>query len=274
MSTFIPDQPEDDYSGSGKKDSPEAGTDPPDSGDEINIRIAEAGRMVREEAKRLLAQETLIRRRLPAIKPGRFPKPLTAGLTEEEQANLIEVTDGFDRPLICIRPESAIRQSLSYRLVSVALCRGTGRLVLHKRQDSRLGHPGCWDIHTAFVLVGEAREDAVLRVLGQAGLDGIGVKPLRTAPPEGERRARISYFVAELPEGLYPLTLDSAKSNGAKTDEGSGGEPTVEIAEVLEVDADELAGIVRDVPELLSPELLWAARNGLFFGGAKPSRMD
>lgn len=242
----------------------------PEDNEEVNLRIAQAGRLVREEAKRLLAQEKIVRKRQPVRRPARLPTALADGLDEEEKLSLVEVTDKSDRPLVCISPESAIRQKLPCRLVSVAMQRGKSRLILHKNRDPRLGGAGCWDMHTAFVLVGEAREDAAHRVLRLAGIEGLGVNFLGIAPQEEGRLLRTSYFKAELPAGLYPTQFFLPGQAGREQREIAGQEAGARNAQVLEVDADELEGITAAAPELFSPELLWAARTGLLLEQRKP----
>ena len=233
--------------------------------DAINPRIATTGRLMREEARWLLEQENPVRKLRSSLPLGRLPVNLAAGLTDEEKATLVEVMDRNGSPLACLRPEAAIRQKLSHRLVSVALCRRPNKLVLHKRTDARLGNHGCWDIHTGFVLVGEAGEDAALRILRWIGLDGLGVKFLVTASSGEETTARVSYYVADLPAGLHPANLVSQDCAAGEEERENGPGATSEPAEALEVDKDELAGITDQAPELFSRELLWVARAGLLF---------
>ena len=237
----------------------------PSDDDTINPRIATAGRRMREEAKWLLEQEKPVRKLRSSLPPGRLPVNLAAGLTEEEKATLVEVMDQSGSPLACLRPEAAIRQKLAHRLVSVALCRRPNKLVLHKRTDARLGNHGCWDIHTAFVLVGEAYEDAALRILRWIGLDGLGVKFLVTAPSGEETTAHVSYYVADLPVGLHPANLVSRDYAAGEEEREAEPGAVSEPAEALEVDKDELAGITGQAPELFSRELLWVAKADLLF---------
>lgn len=234
--------------------------------DEINVRIARAGSIVREEAKRLLGQEKVVRKRLPVRVRSRLPDLMTHGLSEEEKNRLIEITDDTGKSLACLSPEIASRQKLPYRLASVALVRKGDRLLLHKRSDPRLGGAGCWDVHTAFILVGESGEDAALRILRAAGLEGIAVKYLGSAQSYDERHITVCYFTAELPPGLYPVKLSIPVTEGTEQGKHDKNEDEENIAEVLEVDADELAGITAEAPELFSRELLQAIKEGFVFG--------
>lgn len=203
-------------------------------------RIAQTGRKILDQAKRSLPVSEKPVPRRKTQKPQPPPKHgLAVGLSESEQAQLVEVVDSNDRPLMCVLPATALRQKLALRIVAVALRSRDNRLILHKRCESGLGAPGKWDFYTGFVRVGEAREDAALRLLlSGAGLSGLRLSLL----PEDENRKIGSHlftlFTVDLPAGLYPQHPDQ---------------------ELLMVDADELTGLMRDVPELLSPELIYAA---------------
>ena len=174
---------------------------------------------------------------------GELPSPrgfdLAAQFSESERGQLVEVVDSNDRPLLCMPPEIALRQKLPVRVVAVALRTRWNRLILRKRRDARLGFQGRWDLYAGFVLVGEAREDAALRLLlSDAGLHGLKLSPLPSREAGEEGASFFALFAADMPAGLFPAHP---------------------AHEVMTVDADELAGLIRDVPELLSPELVRAA---------------
>lgn len=203
-------------------------------------RIAQAGEKLLDLAKR---SPSLLEKPAPRLTMRKdLPPPafgLEARLSESEREQLVEVMDGEDRPLVCMPPEAALRQKLPVRMVAVALRTRRKRMILRKRRDARLGFPGRWDLYTGFVMVGEAREDAALRLLSSdTGLSGLRVFPLPGHGGRGEWSPLFTLFVADLPTGLYP------------------GHP---VQEMMTVDADELAGLIRDVPELFSPELARAA---------------
>lgn len=239
----VPDNAKDSArSGSGLPETPfeaaDAGAGEPSAGN--RSRIAQTGKKILDQARRSLpvSEKPVLRRKTQKMN---FPPKhgLAVGLSENERAMLVEVVDGNDRPLMCVLPETALRQKLALRIVAVALRSRDNRLVLHKRGESGLGDPGKWDLYTGFVRVGEAREDAALRLLlSEAGLSGIRLCLL---PGDENRKIGsrlLTLFTAALPAGLYPQHPDQ---------------------ELLLVDADELAGLMRDVPELLSPELMHTA---------------
>ena len=206
-------------------------------------RIAQAGETLRDLARRSLA---LSDRPVPKFRKRKEPPPPVYGLNAElgqaDRERLVEVVDGNGRPLLCMTPQAALRQKLSVRAVAVALRLGN-RVILRRRHDAGRGGAGRWDLYAGFVMVGEAREDAALRLLlSEAGLSGLRVSPL--AGPEESGDGLFTLFAVDLPAGLYPEHP---------------------VQDMMTVDADELAGLIRDVPELLSPELVRAAAvPGLF----------
>ena len=206
-------------------------------------RMAKAVQKLRREAARTLARETPHRRNV-TIPPRRdvVPPAMTDGLNEAERMTLVEVTDADGRPLVCMTPENALRQNLGLRLAAVVLRTRQNKAILRRRRDERLGSAGAWDIYTGFVLVGEAREDAAVRLLETLAVIG-GLQTGHVAEREGERNP-LSLFAADLPAGVYP-------SHPAQA--------------LMEADADELRGLVRDAPELLTPELIWAESTGMMF---------
>ncbi len=171
----------------------------------------------------------------------RLPR-LGAELGESERSALVEVTDEADRALVCMRPESALRQGLRLRLAAAALRTRHNNIILRRRVDPRLEGKGLWDLYTGFVLVGEAREDAALRLLETDA--GIGGLRMIHAADRDDEKGRLSLFVADLPAGIYPV------------------HPAQEL---LEADSDELRGLARDAAELLSAEALWAEASGVLF---------
>lgn len=216
----------------------------PDAPEEVPSRIRQAGRNIRAEATRTLAREKPPARRAASRRLERFSPPgLADCLSPEDRLRVVEVPDASDRPLLCMPPESVLRQKLPFRLAVTVLRTRQNRLVLRRRKDARLGMQGSWDVYTGFIFAGEALEDAAIRLLeADAGVGGLGISLL--SAETGEDGARRALLVAELPLGLHPAH---------------------EAGELLEVDADELKGLVRDTPELLAPEVVWARRiQGVF----------
>jgi hypothetical protein len=203
--------------------------------------IARAVQNLRDEAARTLARELPPRKPRPA-RPLREPPPFAAELHESERAVLVEVMDHADQVLLCMPPEEAMRQRLRLRLAAVAARTRQNKLIMHRRRDVRLGGAGTWDIYTGFMMLGEAREDAAIRLL-ETGANIGGLRMIHVADRE-DGHVSLALFVADLPAGVYP-------AHPAR--------------ELLEADADELRGLVRDAPELFSRELVWAEQGGALF---------
>ena len=217
----------------------------------VHSRIAQASKRILDQAKKLppLPESSTARREKPIGRSQKAPS-LVAGLTEHERALLVEVVDTQDRPLVCLPPKEALRQRLAVRMVAVALRTRQNKLILRKRCDASLGFAGRWDIYTGFVLVGEARKDAALRLLSSdAGLAGATKLFLAESNEPQSAPHPLTLFIVDLPAGLYP---------------------NLPAQDMLLVDADELDGLIRDMPELLSPELLRLAAAPGFFSGVVP----
>lgn len=172
-----------------------------------------------------------------------LPGGIRTGLSSIMQ--ILEITDNEDRPLMCMPPDAVLRQKLHRRIVCIALHTGKNTLLLHKRTDPMLAHQGVWDLYTGPVLMGEAREDAALRLLqDKTGLEDFSLTFAAVRKGRREEPSHVALFIARLPRGMFP--------QGDQHD-------------ILEVDADELAGLVRHTPELFSPALQWAAESGCLF---------
>jgi hypothetical protein len=214
---------------------------------QVPSNIAQAGEKLLDAAKQslLLSEKPAFLSKKHTRRGFSLPFAPHTQLTAKEREKLAEVVDNNDRPLLCMLPEEALRQGLAVRTVAVALRERHNRLIVHKRRELALGFMDSWDIYTGFVLVGEARKDAALRLLASvAGLSGLSVTPVSACGGHTRASGLFALFTADLPTGLHP---------GHAADD------------MMPVDADELAGLIRDVPELLSPELVKAASMpGLF----------
>jgi hypothetical protein len=240
-----------------------------DEADGASSRIAQAGRRLRDAAGPLLREQTPPPRRPGGRKKSRLG-PLrgidpAALLSEEEKGGILELTDADDRPLLCMAPEKARQLGLFHRRAVLALRGREGRVFLHRGRDPRLGHAGLWDLYTSFVMVGEAGEDAILRLLRAVGLPDLTPRFVLRDAPDAESRAHRLLFTAEVPRGLRPLPLPRPSVQARPLRRGSAA-PQPEAGELLEVDAEELDGLTRSAPELFSPEVLWAAGTGVLFG--------
>lgn len=185
----------------------------------------------------------------------------------EERKELIEVTDGKDRPIACLPPELVLRQGLFFRMVIVTLRTRGNKVLLHKRAAGPLGFCGCWDGYTGFVRAGESRWDAAIRLLPSVpGMRGFSLSRVQAVAERHEpvlaqnrrrkqpRRSPEKFAMAHL--SLFMADFPAAFSPAQTAEEGHT---------FLEVDKDELHGLIREVPELFTREAAWAAQTGMLF---------
>jgi hypothetical protein len=189
---------------------------------------------------------------------------MAAPLSPEDMDRLVEFTDADNRPLLCMRPESAPGNGLFHRRVVLALRTRDNRVLLHRCRDPRLGQPECWDLYTSFVMVGEAGEDAAVRLLAAVGLAGLTPRMVREAGPDDGSRAHRALFVAQTPPNMRPLPLPAPEETTPARGRQSPV-PATRQEDLLEVASEELAGLLASAPELFSPETHWAAGSGLLF---------
>lgn len=207
-------------------------------------RIAQALRKIKVQAARSLASEAAPIRLPGKSLPEALPlAPLERGLSPEERAGLAEVADHSGGLLLCMPPAEAVKQGLRLRLAGAVPRTRNKTLVLRRRPEGP--GQGLWDMYTDCVRPGEARFDAAARVLeAGSGLRGLTLTQVAEAENEAALSGSLAVFVADLPPGLYP---DLAPED------------------MLEVDEDELRGLLCRSRELLSPELVWAAAGDWLF---------
>lgn len=159
-----------------------------------------------------------------------------------EQDDLIEYTDDADRPLLLAPRSAARRLGLTHRVAGVVL-RDARRRVCVRRRGAVDG-PRRWDLSAiAHVRRGEAREDAARRALEtETGIrEAVLIELAAFVPADAEESVRVTLF--------------SARSARELPDPERTGE-------YMFLDADELEGLAGQMPELLTPALLWAVRSG------------
>lgn len=161
----------------------------------------------------------------------------------------LEITDAHDRPLMIMPIAQARRQALRHRVVLVMLHDAEGRVYLQKRGARKHLYPGRWDLSaTGHVRAGESREDAARRELREE-LD-IDVVHLM----------RLAEIPATVDTGFAHVTLYAAASTGAPPRPNPA-----EVADGMFVDPDELAALLEDFRDMLTPALVWAAERGDVF---------
>lgn len=164
--------------------------------------------------------------------------------------SLVEISDGYDRPLMLTPLSAALRRKLPRRIVFVGIRDSHSRLFLTRRALHLARHPGLWDISvTGDVLAGESLEGAALRELRQRlGIAVTSIRSVASLPYADSGGASLSatFFLAG-PVSSPPSPAPEIVCDG------------------MFVDADELRGLVRHQPDLLTPELIWAVRSGWVF---------
>lgn len=173
--------------------------------------------------------------------------------------DLIEVIDADDLPFLLMPRTEVLAQSLSHRVVLVALRNHEGRILVTHRTGStgNIASPtpeGVWGLSaSARVRAGESRVDAALRVLRKdvgianaALVPGAGKAPITPAQNPFDL-LHVTLFIAETALSS-PIIAESEKSDSA-----------------MFLDKDELQGMAKHFPEMLSDGLLWAVTAGALF---------
>ncbi len=171
----------------------------------------------------------------------------------DPRPELVDIVDACDRRLMVMPLAEAHRQSLLHRSVLILVYDLQGKLYLQKRGAGKSLYPGRFDLSaTGHVRAGEARLDAAAReLLEELGLRATSLTFLDTAPATRET-------------GYEFVTLYSAGRTGdtprPNPDEVAGG---------MFVDASELAALVRDYRDMLTPGVVHFFEKKALF----PSRM-
>lgn len=158
-------------------------------------------------------------------------------------AELIEVLDENARPLLLMPRAAALAQRLSHQAVLAVARNREGQIYLHRRSERKKSYPGLWSVSASgLVKAGEALEEAALRKLDEEiGVSGLSLTHVTTAAPSAATGwGRISLFLSS-PANIL-INPDPE-----------------DISVGMFVDEDELAALMRDMPEMLTPALKWAA---------------
>lgn len=173
--------------------------------------------------------------------------------------DLIEVIDANDLPFLLMPRAEVLAQGLPHRVVLVALRNHEGRILVSQRAGNTDTMPNTvtesvWGLSaSARVRAGESRVDAALRVLRT----DMGIDNAQLVPGAGKSPAipaqnpfdllHITLFIAETALSS-PIIAESEKSDS-----------------IMFLDKDELQGMAKHFPEMLSNGLLWAVTAGALF---------
>ena len=160
------------------------------------------------------------------------------------QDELLEVLDEKSRPFIIMPRSTVLEQGLRYHTVLVLVRNRDRQIYIHKRSALKKSYPGLWNVSVAgLVQAGEALEDAALRELSEElGVSGLPLSHATSISPSSDTDwAHVSLFLSNPANLLLNPNPD-------------------EISEGMFVDEDELTALIRDMPEMLTPALKWAAQ--------------
>ena len=163
---------------------------------------------------------------------------------------LVELLEGYGRPLMLTSPKTASRLGLLRRIVLVCLKNTRGQVYLQKHPASAPLYAGLWDVSAiGSVFAGESPIDAASRELyEQLGVSGTRLRLIGSLPYTDNRGISLSasFFLAG-PSPAIPVP------DGSR------------MADVMFVDQYELEGLALHQQEMLTPELIWAVRSGWIF---------
>ena len=179
-----------------------------------------------------------------------LPKRISASFDfEDPKDELTEVVEEHDEPVLVVSALEARRQKLRRRVILVLLHNADGKLYLQRRGLRKTAYPGLWDVSASgHVHAGEAREDAARREL----YEELGVK--------ASGMAYLTAYATTPEYGNTQVTLFHATAPAAHP-----APDNKEVADVIAVEEHELAAMVRDFSEGLTPALLWVFRHGFAF---------
>jgi 8-oxo-dGTP pyrophosphatase MutT (NUDIX family) len=102
------------------------------------------------------------------------------GSAGEPSQELVDIVDDDDRIVATVTRGEMRAQRLQHRAVSIAVIGSDGRLLVHRRADTKDVWPGMWDLAAGGVVAaGEGYEDAARRELAEElGIDVDDMEPL------------------------------------------------------------------------------------------------
>lgn len=173
--------------------------------------------------------------------------------------NLIEVIDAEDKPFLLMPKASVLAQSLSHRVVLVALRNDAGHILV-TRHSALSTTEHIWGLSASTrVRAGESRVEAALRALhADAGITATQLAyGAAKAPAIPSIKAfdvlHTTLFIVESADCHTPI--ESEKST-----------------DIMFLDKDELEGMATHFPEMLSAGLLWAVNAKALFTHAPKRR--
>jgi isopentenyl-diphosphate delta-isomerase len=172
-------------------------------------------------------------------RPSRASGHISAQAFAEMDVELIEILDENSHPFMIMPREAALAQRLPHKVALIMVRNREGQVYIHRRSEKKKAYGGLWSVSASgFVKAGEAVEDAAARELSEElGITGLPINLAATAEPTQETDwAHVNIFISN-PSSVI-INPDPE-----------------EISAGMFVDEDELAALVRDMPEALTPGL-------------------
>lgn len=162
---------------------------------------------------------------------------------EIPNTEILEVLDSNNKPLLIMPRQQAVQQRLPLRVVLIVVRNQEGKIYIHKRSNRKSTYGGTWAVSAAgYVQAGESLEEAALRELAEElSITNVAVRLAAVAYPSPSTDNSLSALFLTNPAYVL-ITPDPA-----------------EIASGMFVDREELASMLREMPELIAPALRWAA---------------
>jgi isopentenyl-diphosphate delta-isomerase len=167
----------------------------------------------------------------------------------EPPDELVEVVDAADRPLAVMPLRDVHRQSLRHRSVLVLVYDADHRIFLQKRNRNKSLYPGRWDLSaTGHVQAGESRSEAAARELREElGIIADRLRLIRRIPAGQETGFE---FVSLYSAGRI---AQEPRPNADEVEDG------------MFTDKAELAYLVENYRDMLTPGLVYFWERGLVF---------
>lgn len=161
----------------------------------------------------------------------------------------VEFIDSNCKPLIVAPITHASRLKLGYKVIWLQIIDSKRRIYLSRRASHLAIYPNFWDFSASgYVLVGESYEDAAFRELHLC----FGINNISLSTPRSYFFSLQENFILSK---LYIVHIMKTPVSFCPQ----------YIQDGMFVDQDEIIGFSSELPELLTPSLLWAVHNNILF---------
>lgn len=118
---------------------------------------------------------------------------------------LVQWVDAHDRPIDVVPRSRMRRENLRHRSAAVVVLSSDGRLLVHRRADTKDLRPGWWDVCAGGVVaVGETYREAAERELAEEiGVTGVELEPIGEVRYDGHDSREISRLYLAVTDGPF-----------------------------------------------------------------------